>query len=268
LTTSVGSLTPADVPQRNVASANQLLQGQIAGVNLTMTNGTPGGRSRVSIRGISSINGDNEPLYVIDGIPLSKETASYNFSGEYRQDPLSLINPNDIESIDVLKDAAATAIYGSRGTNGVIIITTKQGVSGAPKISFSQSTGIGVMPKKLDLLNPQEYIDMQTEAVHAYNTDMGYAPGSTGYIDINKVLGTVPADPYDVNWQDIIIRNQALSTQTDLSVSGGNEEVTYFTSGGYQYQEGMIEKSSLRRYSFRNNIDYKPYSFLNVGVRL
>src|SRR5690606_25894893 len=104
LTTSVGSLTPADVPQRNVASANQLLQGQIAGVNLPMPSGTPGGRSRVSIRGISSINGDNEPLYVIDGIPLSKETASYNFSGEYRQDPLSLINPNDIESIDVLKD--------------------------------------------------------------------------------------------------------------------------------------------------------------------
>jgi len=268
LTTSVGSLTPADVPQRNVASANQLLQGQIAGVNLTMTNGTPGGRSRVSIRGISSINGDNEPLYVIDGIPLSKETASYNFSGEYRQDPLSLINPNDIESIDVLKDAAATAIYGSRGTNGVIIITTKQGKSGATKISFNQTTGIGVMPKKLDLLNPQEYIDMQTEAVNTFNTDMGYTPGSTGYIDINKVLGTVPSDPYDVNWQDIIIRNQALSTQTDLSFSGGNDEVTYFTSGGYQYQEGMIEKSSLRRYSFRNNIDYKPYSFLNVGVRL
>ncbi|WP_257658498.1 SusC/RagA family TonB-linked outer membrane protein [Parapedobacter lycopersici] len=268
LTTSVASLRPAEVPQRNVASANQLLQGQLAGVNLSMTNGTPGGRSRVSIRGISSINGDNEPLYVIDGIPLSKETASYNFSGEYRQDPLSLINPNDIESIDVLKDAAATAIYGSRGTNGVIIITTKQGVSGAPKISFSQSTGIGVMPKKLDLLNPQEYIDMQTEAVNTYNTDMGYAPGSTGYIDINKVLGAVPSDPYDVNWQDIIIRNQALSTQTDLSFSGGNDQVTYFTSGGYQYQEGMIEKSSLKRYSFRNNIDYKPYPFLNVGVRL
>ncbi|MFC3199449.1 SusC/RagA family TonB-linked outer membrane protein [Parapedobacter deserti] len=268
LTTAVGSLNPSDVPQRNVSSANQLLQGQIAGVNLTMTNGTPGGRSRVSIRGISSINGDNEPLYVIDGIPLSKETASYNFSGEYRQDPLSLINPNDIESIDVLKDAAATAIYGSRGTNGVVLITTKRGKSGTPQISFNQTTGIGVMPKKLNLLSPQEYIDMQTEAVNTFNADMGYTPGSTGYININSVLGSVPSDPYDVNWQDIIIRNQALSTQTDLSFSGGNEHVTYFTSGGYQLQEGMIEKSSLKRYSFRNNIDYKPYDFLNVGVNL
>src|SRR5690606_26814449 len=110
LTTAVSSVKPADIPDRNVASANQILQGQVAGVNLTTSNGTPGGNSRVSIRGVSSINGDNEPLYVIDGIPLSKATASYNFSGEYRQDPLSLINPSDIESIDVLKDAAATAI--------------------------------------------------------------------------------------------------------------------------------------------------------------
>src|SRR5690606_25121696 len=138
LTTAVSSVKPEDIPDRNVASANQLLQGQVAGVNLTTSNGTPGGNSRVSIRGVSSINGDNEPLYVIDGIPLSKASASYNFSGEYRQDPLSMINPSDIETIDVLKDAAATAIYGSRGTNGVIMITTKQGKKGAPKVSFNQ----------------------------------------------------------------------------------------------------------------------------------
>ena len=268
LTTAVSSVKPADIPDRNVASANQILQGQVAGVNLTTSNGTPGGNSRVSIRGVSSINGDNEPLYVIDGIPLSKATASYNFSGEYRQDPLSLINPSDIESIDVLKDAAATAIYGSRGTNGVIMITTKQGKKGTPKVSFNQLSGIGLMPKKLDLLSPTEFIAMQKEATESFNTDMGYTPGTTGYIDIDNVLGVVPDDPYDVNWQDMIIRDQATNTQTDLAISGGNDHVTYFTSGGYQYQEGMIKQSSLRRYSVRNNLDYKPNEVFNFGINL
>lgn len=268
LTTAVGSVKPSEIPSRNVGSANQLLQGQVAGVNLTSSNGTPGGASRVSIRGVSSINGDNEPLYVIDGIPLSKASASYNYSGEYRQDPLSMINPSDIESIDVLKDAAATAIYGSRGTNGVIMITTKQGRKGAPSVSFNQLSGIGFMPKKLNLLSPSEYIDMQSEATRNYNTDMGYTSGSNGFIDIDKVLGVVPSDPYAVNWQDMIIRDQALSTQTDLAFSGGNDQVSYYTSGGYQHQEGLIKKSSLKRYSVRSNVDYKPNTVLNFGVNL
>lgn len=268
LTTAVSSVKPDDVPSRNVSSANQLLQGQVAGVNLTTSNGTPGGNSRVSIRGVSSINGDNEPLYVVDGIPLSKATASYNFSGEYRQDPLSMINPSDIETIDVLKDAAATAIYGSRGTNGVIMITTKQGKQGAPKVSFNQNTGVSVMPKVLDLLSPSEYIAMQTEATNNFNTDMGYTPGASGFIDIDNVLGVVPEDPYPVNWQDMIIRDRATTTQTDIAISGGNDHVTYYTSGGYQYQEGMIKQSSLRRYSVRNNLDYKPNQVFNFGVNL
>src|SRR5690606_15210183 len=103
---------------------------------------------------------------------------------------------------------------------------------------------------------------------NTFNADMGYSPGSNGYIDIGKVLGVVPADPYDVNWQDMIIRDQAMSTQTDLSVSGGNDHVTYFTSGGYQSQEGMIKKSSLERYSVRSNVDFKPNSIFNFGLRL
>src|SRR5690554_4720904 len=268
LTTAVSSVKPSDIPDRNVASANQLLQGQVAGVNLTTSNGTPGGASRVSIRGVSSINGDNEPLYVIDGIPLSKAFVSYNFSGEYRQDPLSMINPSDIESIDVLKDAAATAIYGSRGTNGVIMITTKQGRKGKPTVSLNHQSGLSFMPKKLDLLTSQEYIAMQTEATNNFNSDMGYGPGDNGYIHLDNVLGVIPDDAYDVNWQDMIIRDQALTTQTDLSVSGGNDHVTYFTSAGFQHQEGMIKESSLKRYSVRSNVDYKPNDVFNFGVNL
>lgn len=268
LTTAISRVNVKDIAPRNVSAANQLIQGQVAGVNLSIANGTPGSASRVSIRGISSINGDNEPLYVIDGIPLSKDLASYNYSGEYRQDPLSLINPSDIESIDILKDAAASAIYGSRATNGVIIITTKQGKSGAPRITVSQLSGLQTMPKKLNLLNPQEYIAMQTAATNTFNADMGYTAGQTGYIDLASVLGKVPENPVDINWQDLIINDPAATHQTDFSFSGGNDKTTHYTSGGYQYQEGLIKQSSLKRYSLRNNIEFKPNQTFTLGLRL
>ncbi|WP_266206130.1 SusC/RagA family TonB-linked outer membrane protein [Pontibacter kalidii] len=267
ITTAIASVNPSEIADRNVPSANQLLQGQVAGVNLTVSNGTPGGASRVNIRGVSSINGDNEPLYVIDGIPLSKEPASYNFAGEFVQDPLSLINPSDIASIEVLKDAASAAIYGSRATNGVILITTKQGKKGEPKITVSQVSGIQTMPKKLDLLNPQEYIALQQEATENHNSGLGLSPGESGYIDINKVLGAVPADPYDVNWQDLIINENASSHQTDFSFSGASNTVKYYTSAGYQNLEGLLKNSSLERYSLRTNLDFTPNRVLNFGLR-
>lgn len=268
LTTSISKLNTDDVSSRNVTSAQQVLQGQVAGVNLSVSNGTPGGKSRVSIRGVSSINGDNEPLYVIDGIILSKSDASYNFSGEFVQDPLSMINSADIESIDVLKDAAATAIYGSRGANGVIIINTKKGRKGKTAFQFSQLSGIQTMPQKLDLLNSQQYIALQNEAVTNYNQDFGYTQGMPGFIDINKVLGVVPDPLRDIYWQDLIIRSAAHSTQTDFSASGGNDNLRYFNSIGYSEQEGMIKKSSLRRYSVRSNVEYTPNDKINLGFNI
>lgn len=268
ITTAISSVQAADVSPRNASSANQLLQGQVAGVNLTMSNGTPGGASRVSIRGISSINGDNEPLYVIDGIPLSKALASYNYAGEYRQDPLSMINPADIASIDILKDAAAAAIYGSRATNGVVLITTKRGKKGKPQISVSQLSGVQTMPKKLGLMNPQEYIALQQEATANFNRDQNLQPGDSKFVDINKVLGKVPDNPYDVNWQDLVINNPAQTHQTDFAFSGANDFVNYYTSAGYQYVEGLLKNSSMRRYSVRTNVDFTPNKILNFGLRV
>lgn len=268
LTTAIDKLNMDNVSKRNVTSANQLLQGELPGVNVTMANGTPGARSRVSIRGVSSINGDNEPLYVIDGIPLSKANASYNYSGEYVQDPLSLINPSDIESIDVLKDAAATAIYGSRGANGVIIINTKQGELGKPKINVSQTSGFQLMPNKISLLNSEQYIQMQQEAVSNYNNDLNLTPGQSGYIDIDNVLGVVPSNLVDQNWQDLIIREVAKSNQSDFSISGATEKVNYYNSVGYLHQEGMIKKSSLKRYSIRSNVNYTPSDRFDLGFHI
>ncbi|QCX53479.1 TonB-dependent receptor [Elizabethkingia sp. JS20170427COW] len=268
LTSSIYKLNTKDVDQRNVSTVSQLLQGQVSGVNLTASNGTPGSKNRVSIRGISSINGDNEPLYVVDGIILSKSAASYNYSGEFQQDPLSLINPSDIESVEVLKDAAATAIYGSRGANGVIIINTAKGKKGLPRFGFSQLSGFGLMPKKIKLLSSSQYIDLQKEAVENYNTDFGYTPSDANYIKIDRVLGKVPTPLKDIGWQDLIIRSASLSTQTDFSVSGGNDKVKYFNSLGYANQEGMIKESSLKRYSLRSNIEYKPNDFINLGFNI
>lgn len=268
LTSAIEKIDMDNIASRNVSSANQLLQGELPGVNVTTSNGTPGARSRISIRGISSINGDNEPLYVIDGIPLSKANASYNYSGEFIQDPLSLINPSDIESIDVLKDAAATAIYGSRGANGVIIINTKTGALGKPKINVSQLSGFQLMPKKLSLLNSEQYIQLQQEAATNYNNDLGLSEGQSGYIDIDKVLGKVPSVLVDQNWQDLIIRDMAQSHQTDFSISGATDKINYFNSVGYQHQEGMIDKSSLKRYSLRSNINYTLSDKLNVGFNI
>ena len=237
LSTAISKLRMSDVSSRNVSTTTQILQGQLPGVNVMLSNGLPGSRSNINIRGVSSINGDNQPLYVIDGIQLSKASGTYHNTGEYVQDPLSMINPADIESIDVLKDAAASAIYGSRATNGVVIITTKKGKNTKPQLAFSQLTGLQKLPEKMDLLTSDEYISLQKEAVQNHNSGLNLNPGDNGYINIDKVLGNIPNDYYDVNWQDLILNDNALSTQTDLSFTGGNQSVKAFASVGYFQQE-------------------------------
>lgn len=268
LSTAIANLKATDVSARNVSSATQMLQGQLPGVNVMLSNGLPGSRSNINIRGISSINGDNQPLYVVDGIQLSKASGTTHNTGEYVQDPLSMINPADIESIDVLKDAAASAIYGSRATNGVVIINTKKGKNSKPRVTLSQLTGFQKLPRKLDLLTSDEYIALQKEAVENYNTGLNLVKGNKGYIDINKVLGKVPADYYDVNWQDLILNDNALSTQTDLSFVGGNQNVKAFASVGYFNQEGLLKQTGLKRYSIRSNVDYDVNRFMAFGLRL
>lgn len=268
LTTAVAKLNPSDVSVRNVSTTTNMLQGQLPGVNVMMSNGLPGSRSNVSIRGVSSINGDNHPLIVIDGIQISKANATYNSQGEYRQDPLSMINPSDIKSIDVLKDAAASAIYGSRASNGVIIIETKTGGNTRPKISFSQLTGVQIIPRRLNLATSDQYMDLQKEAVKNHNTSLGLKPGSSGFIEINKVLGNVPSDYYDVDWQNLILKDAAFSNQSDISLTGGNQHINAFASIGYFNQEGLLKQTGLERFSARANVNFKLNDFIDFGLRL
>lgn len=185
LTGSTSSLKASDKKLSVTTSLDQMMQGNLSGVNITNASGMPGGAVRVSIRGVGSINGSNEPLFVIDGIPVSNSDNSGvngRFGGSV-QNPLSMLNPNDIESIDVLKDAAATAIYGSRATNGVVMVTTKRGKKGQrTTVNLSASYGLQSLPKEIEMADSDLYLTVRNEAVNNYNTQNN--PIQTGSISL------------------------------------------------------------------------------------
>lgn len=257
LTGSIVNLTTKDlVPIPSATSVDQMMQGKVAGVQITQTSGAPGGNVNVIIRGISSITGGNSPLYVVDGYAIgtggggsdlssfgaNSYTASgiTNSSSTNRINPLSIINPSDIESIQVLKDASATAIYGSRGSNGVIIITTKRGKLGKPTISFEHSTGMQELARKMKLLTPRQYAEFVAEG-----RDNAWVFAGGKATDANSVRSTATqvkpefrnpsqfADQgYGTDWQDVIFR-KGIVQNYQLSASGTSKDVSYYVSGGY-----------------------------------
>lgn len=231
LTTSISSVTAKDFEGQPVNRLDQVLQGRVAGVQVTNAAGSPGGSVRIRIRGTNSINGDNSPLYVVDGFIGAEFFA---------------INPDDIESVQVLKDASATAIYGSMGSNGVILVTTKKGSKGGVKVNFSTRLYSSEVIKKLDLLNASDFA--QTANAHA--TAIGTTPPfSESQIKDFAANGST-------NWQDEIFR-RAFGQEYMLSLSGGNDKTGYFISGNYLNQDGVINNSSFKRYSIRSNINSK-----------
>ncbi|MDO1449680.1 TonB-dependent receptor [Rhodocytophaga aerolata] len=265
LTGAISSVNAKDIQKIQVSSVDQALQGQIAGVQISTTSGAPGGNVNVLIRGVSSITGGVQPLFVIDGYPVSNAGIG---------NPLNTINPNDIESVDVLKDASATAIYGSRGSNGVIIITTKRGKSGAPRIEFDSYMGFQEVGKKLDLMNAQEFAGMVVDARNAGYLD-NFPNGNIN--DNNTVRPGVNFDISDkyrdpstlptTDWQDAIFRRAPINNY-QLSATGGTESIRYAVSGGYFSQEGIIINSGLKRYNFRANLDGQLSKNLAFGVSL
>ncbi|WP_158618277.1 TonB-dependent receptor [Chitinophaga lutea] len=242
LTSSISSLSAKDFEAQPVNRLDQVLQGRVTGVQVTNSAGSPGGAVRIRIRGANSINGDNGPLYVVDGF-IGAEFFS--------------INPDDIESIQVLKDAAATAIYGSRGSNGVILVTTKKGNKGGLKVNFTSRLSSSQVIKKMDLLNAAEFATTVNERATAIGTTK---PFTDAQIDgFRKNGGT--------DWQDEIFRN-ALGQEYMLSLAGGNDKSGYFISGNYLNQDGVINNSSYKRYTIRSNINSrltdKISTFLNI----
>ena len=268
LTGAVSSVSSEELAERPAASLNQLIAGKMPGVNVTSGSGRPGGRSEVRIRGNTSISIANTPLYVIDGVILSVD----NFPNG--SNPIDYINPNSIESVEVLKDASATAIYGARGANGVILVTTKRGTtSGATHLNYSGDFSLGTLPEKLELLNSEEFLRVEEIAyANAEKFDpAGWAAGR--YTDprlkrTDPLLFDAEGNPlYDTDWQDEAIRT-AFTQNHQLSLTGGNKEGSYGLFVGFRDEEGLIVESWLKRFSSRFTLDTDVRPWLRVGGSL
>ncbi|WP_373523017.1 TonB-dependent receptor [Aquiflexum sp.] len=253
VTGAISSVRQVDVREIAVSSPEALLQGKAPGVQIVQNSGTPGGEVFVRVRGTASLLGESRPLYVIDGVPLNASTGVA--SGGQRLSPLADINPNDIESMEILKDAAATAIYGSRGSNGVILITTKRGKAGEAKISFDAYTGVQNVWRKLDLLNGSQFVDLLSDALNNRNPNLINNP------PFNEIENT----GVNTNYQDEIFRPARIENYA-LSISGGNEKINTFVSFGYFRQEGTIVAQDFKRFSLRYNIDYQATKNLKIGT--
>jgi len=228
-TGSISRVTSEAISKHPISNPLMALTGRVAGVQVTQLSGVPGAGFKVQIRGRNSINSGNEPLYIVDGaiFPSTKITAvgSSIYSGrnsETGTSPLNMINPNDIQSIEILKDADATAIYGSRGSNGVVVITTKKGSAGSNKINTEISRSYSSVGHKMDLLNTEEYLEMRLEALK----NDGLTVGATDY-DLN---GTVDKNRY-TDWQEVLIGGIAPMTNASLTASGGSDKSNYLISG-------------------------------------
>ncbi|MGF1923497.1 MAG: TonB-dependent receptor [Bacteroidia bacterium] len=266
VTGSISSIGAKQIKDQPVVSLDQAMAGQMAGVQVTQATGAPGGGSSVRVRGAGSLSAGNEPLYVIDGFPVTND---YN----QNNNPLNSINPADIENIQVLKDASATAIYGSRGSNGVVIITTKAGKTGSSKADFSVNTGVQQVEKTIDVLNAREYALYINEARNNawVNSGVGRSATDPNTARLNNVMYLLPAALSNpdalgegIDWQDEIFRSAVMSNY-QLNFSGGNETTKYFLSGGFLDQDGVILNSDLKRYSFRINLESKLNKRLKVG---
>ena len=258
ITSAIATYRPAEEGERQVISPEAMLQGRVPGVNVTAASGTPGGKSRVSIRGIGSLTAGNEPLYVIDGIPMSNTSGDTGAWGGESLTGLSDINPSDIESVQVLKDAASAAIYGSRGTNGVIIITTKKGAKGAPKLSADASFGLSYLPNlsKLKVADADLYLEVQNEAIDNYNQQTGSS--------IPRLENPYPGKP-QFSWLDMVFR-VAKSWNASVSVSGGSENSNYYVSANARQNEGVGIGSLYEKYSLKANVNSDVRSWLSVGA--
>ncbi|HMH21878.1 MAG TPA: TonB-dependent receptor [Puia sp.] len=286
VTGAVATLKNDNFEQRPITRVDQALVGQLAGVTVKQNTGIPGKAFSIQVRGTGSISAGNEPLYVIDGFPLTNNSTNTASGGFVGGNPLDNINPNDIESIEVLKDAAAAAIYGSRASNGVVLITTKHGKSGKPRLSVNAYTGYNDASKKLKMLNGQQWIDRAAEMINAayvlkYGTLgatandnpatraalIGLTPGQVNVAYMIDPRWATPGHPglEFENWQDVIER-KGLMQNAELSAGGGTDAVKYFISGNYVKQDGFIKGVDYKAYSVRANIDINASKALRFGL--
>ncbi len=295
VSSAISSVSAADMKDNPVSNFAQAVTGKMAGVRILNSNNAPGGGSNIVIRGLNSINASNDPLIVVDGFPLKD---GFNQS----ENPLNTINTADIESIEVLKDASSSAIYGARAANGVILITTKKGKSGKPTVSINVRSGVERMTNKMHMLNREDFLKFMDDAraqayivedpnfgtnnpelpqwkwtdsdetrLYNWRNFSSNAPfmgqGGTYYEHWIYVTPETKAQPYDTDWQDVTTRT-GMVNDIQLSTTGGTENVKYMISGGYFNQDGIVKSSGYNRFSFRANVELKITNWLKTGLLL
>ena len=268
LTGSVASVSSKEIQKSTPVNVESALQGRLAGMMVTSNSGAPGSEATIRIRGIGTVN-NNDPIFVVDGV-IVDNSAFYNGTRN-----ISFLNPWDIASVEVLKDASAQAIYGSRGANGVILITTKKGSEGLPKVTFSSSIGFNSVTKIPEILNASEYRDYVY--ISHYNGYMRTNPNADPSVQPDTLYAMYPflndvVKQYDkgfrTDWLKEIIKTNSLNQNYNLAIDGGTQNTHYSASAGYLYSDGVIQNFNYKRYSFRINTDFKAGSFLTIGENL
>lgn len=280
VTGAISTFDTKQIEEKPIPRVDQAMIGQMPGVKVVQQTGMVGAGMSIQVRGSGSVTAGKEPLYVIDGFPL--DVASQNSAGGFTANPLNNINPNDIQSIEVLKDAAAAAIYGSRASNGVVIITTKRGKAGNAVIGINAYSGTSKVAKKMDVLSAQEWIDQATELANYKWVNSGtgrtadqsnaerqaiYGSFSTNYMTDDR--WSEPGHPglMYVNWQDEAFRTAPFNNAA-VSASGGTQAVHYFISGNYLDQNGTLLNSFYKNYSARANVEVNANKHLKLGLDL
>lgn len=291
-TGSVAILSAEDLKGAPTANLDMLMQGKIAGVDVKALSGRPGESAQVRIRGTNTITGNADPLWVVDGVPLQKDIPSVSSSqlraGDFNDiftNGISGINPNDIESVTVLKDASAAAIYGSRAAGGVIVVTTKRGKEGKISVSYSGNVSVVTKPgRSANLMNSAEKLAFEQELWDEFSADKFLkgkrypVVGAVGQIrsGYGRYKGMTLAQQdteierlgqTSTDWFDELFHN-SVSTSHYLSLSGGSEKINYYVSGGYAYNSGLVKKTDYEHYNFNSKIDIKPARNVKIGVQM
>jgi len=254
VTGSIAAVKGDDLKSLAQASFDQQLAGRSAGVQITQQNGVLGVAPRFRIRGIGSISQGTYPLIVVDGVPIQ----TGDLGGDANTNALGDINPADIESLEILKDGSATAIYGSRASNGVLLITTKKGTSGRMKVNYNNYFGVAQPIRLFDLLNANDFVTISNEK-----------RSNRGQSAIAFNDGTVfPGKTYDTDWQMAVLRKNAFQMDHNLSLSGANEQSSYYFSLGYTNMEGVTRPNQMERFTVRANLDQKVKKWLNIGTNI
>ena len=278
LTGSVASVGADKLKERSYGNALQSMSGQVSGVQITQTQGAPGMAPTIKVRGASSINAGTAPLYVIDGIPLEDNTSSTGSNGTsknmtFNRNPLNNINPSDIESIEILKDASSAAIYGSRGANGVVLITTKQGKAGKTRVEGNYEFGITRVNRRVDVMDAKQWIEFETAARNnTWATILKKNPNAKRGND--TAIPVEFSDPEwlerignGTDWEDVLLRT-ALTHNAQISASGGSEKTQFMLSAGYLNQEGVVIENDYNRLSLRSNVNHQFNERLNASVKI